>query len=76
MNTIRAIRRTLFCAVLATAPNLAGCGNVQITPGAQDEMECRELRGKLTDKTTTPVSAAEIKREMESAGCGSLLLGP
>jgi hypothetical protein len=78
VTTIGPIRRALFCALVATVPNLTGCGNVRITPGDPDEIvkDCRQMKEKLTDKTTTPARAAEIKSDMDKAECGRLLPGP
>jgi hypothetical protein len=65
--------RLLACLLLiALSSSLICCSNVQIIPGDQEDttQECIQMREKLTnDKTLTPAQAAEIRKNMEKAGC-------
>ena len=65
-------RLMLALGMIVLSGNLTCCSNVQIIPGDEEDtaQECIQMREKLTnDKTVTPAQAAEIRKNMEKAGC-------
>ena len=62
-------RRTL--GLVAIAVNLTCCSNTRLTPGDQPDMsqECGMMRQLAADKTLTPVQLADIRKNMDKAGC-------
>ena len=71
--SIRPTAIVFVCIVPVLALAFAACGNIKITPGDPDDVKCRQLHEKSADKTLTEARVAEIKKDMEGAGCGSLL---
>jgi len=64
--------RIIQLGLIVLAANLTCCSNVQIIPGDEEDttQECIQMREKLTNnKTVTPAQAAEIRKNMEKAGC-------
>jgi hypothetical protein len=62
-------RRTL--GLIAIAVNLACCSSTRLTPGDQPDMsqECSMMRQLAADKTLTPAQLADIRKNMDKAGC-------
>jgi hypothetical protein len=56
---------------VAIAVNLTCCSNTQLTPGDQPDtsQECGMMRQLAADKTLTPVQLADIRKNMDKAGC-------
>ena len=62
-------RRAL--GLVAIAVNLTACSSARLTPGDQPDMsqECSMMRQLAADKTLTPVQLADIRKNMDKAGC-------
>jgi hypothetical protein len=56
---------------VAIAVNLTCCSNTRVTPGDQPDtsQECGMMRQLAADKTLTPVQLADIRKNMDKAGC-------
>jgi hypothetical protein len=55
----------------AIAANLTCCSSAQFTPSAQPDMsqECGMMRKLAADQTMTPTQLADIRKNMDKAGC-------
>jgi hypothetical protein len=71
--SIRPAGVVLICVMPVLALTFAACGDIKINPGDPDDVRCRQLRERSADTTLTQARVAEIKKDMEGAGCGSLL---
>ena len=58
-------------SLVAIAANLTCCSSARLTPGDQPDMsqECNMMRQLAADKTLTPVQLADIRKNMDKAGC-------
>jgi hypothetical protein len=70
---IRPFATTLFFIMPILALTFTACGSIDLTSGDLDEIKCSQLRERLAEKTLTEARVAETKRDMEKAGCWSLL---
>ena len=57
--------------LVAIAANLTCCSSARLTPGDQPDMsqECSMMRQLAADETLTPVQLADIRKNMDKAGC-------
>jgi hypothetical protein len=62
-------RRTL--GLVAIAANLTSCSSARFTPVDQPDtsQECGMMRQLAADKTLTPAQLADIRKNMDKAGC-------
>jgi hypothetical protein len=60
--------------LVAIAANLTCCSSARFTPGDQPDMsqECGMMRQLAADKTLTPAQVADIKKNMDKAGCSTI----
>jgi hypothetical protein len=56
------------------AANLTCCSSARLTPGDQPDMsqECGMMRQLAADKTLTPAQLADIRKNMDKAGCSTI----
>jgi len=73
VTAIRSFEITLFCIMPVLALTFAACGNIDVTPGDSDEIRCSQIHERLAEKMLTEARVAETKRDLEKAGCRSLL---
>jgi hypothetical protein len=59
----------------AIASNLTCCSSERFTPSAQPDMsqECSMMRQLAADKTLTPAQLADVRKNMDKAGCSNIL---
>ena len=63
--------RARMLGLVAIAANLTCCSSARLTPSDQPDMsqECSMMRQLAADKTLTPVQLADIRKNMDKAGC-------
>jgi hypothetical protein len=71
-ETMRSGARML--GLVAIAANLTCCSSARLTPGDQPDMsqECGMMRQLAADKTLTPAQLADIRKNMDKAGCSTI----
>jgi hypothetical protein len=65
--------RTLWLAAIAA--NLTCCSSERFTPSVQPDMsqECGMMRQLAADRTLTPAQLADVRKNMDKAGCSNIL---
>jgi hypothetical protein len=66
------LQKTL--GLVAIAANLTCCSSARLTPDDQPDMsqECGMMRQLAADTTLTPAQLADIRKNMDKAGCSNI----
>jgi hypothetical protein len=65
--------RTLWLGMVAAS--LTCCSSARLTPSDQTDtsQECNMMRQLAADRTLTPAQLADVRKNMDKAGCSKIL---